>query len=84
MVYQRCTPGGNASCTCAVSVKSGDDVFTVSKCRGLDSTEDPILKTVLYINGDLTPGTRVFIKDEGIRFEVLIEVKITEKPKHAR
>lgn len=71
MVYQRCSQNGNASCTCAIAVKFGDDVFVVEKCRKIqDESEIPDMKIVLYVNGNLTQGTRVFIKKLGAEYEV--------------
>ncbi|GFR90472.1 von Willebrand factor D and EGF domain-containing protein, partial [Elysia marginata] len=52
-VQRDCT--GNPSstvCVCAVMVRSGDDVLVLDQCDGL-------LETKLYLNEELTAGTRV-------------------------
>jgi hypothetical protein len=28
------------------------------------------MKATLFVNGDVTPGTRIFVKDGGLRYDV--------------
>ena len=74
-IYQRCStePGAqSATCTCAVAVKSGDDVFVVDRCRrtGQTTDDDTVMRAVMFVNGDVTPGTRVFSQAEGADMKV--------------
>ncbi len=79
VVYQKCDKTIAASCNCAVAVRSGDDVFVLDRCfrhtkpfnRLRGHTEDTTyLKTVLHLNGDLTPATRIHRKDDGLKYIV--------------
>ena len=79
-VYQLCGPGINASCNCAVAVKSGDDVIVIDKCRritppfyGLGSTSSnppTVLTTTIYLNGELTPATKIYEEADGMMIYV--------------
>lgn len=60
--FQSCGRGG--SCTCAVAVRSGDDVLIIDSCDRPDGSELP-LDTTLYKNGELTPGTVIVSENEG-------------------
>ena len=71
VIYQRCTPDVDFTCTCAVAVKSGDDVFVVDRCRRIDQENaDVVMRTVMFVNGDVTPGTRVFSQSDGADMKV--------------
>jgi len=78
VVYQKCNSETDASCNCAVSVRSGDDVFVVDKCRRTQSITCPggnceqPMKVILYKNGELTSGTRIFRREGGLRYEVML------------
>lgn len=73
MIYQRCEENTNTSCTCGVAVQSGDDVFVIDRCRRTGQTGASVLKrTVLFTNGQLTQGTRIFRQKEGAQFLVSI------------
>uniref|UniRef100_A0A0L8G0B6 VWFD domain-containing protein n=1 Tax=Octopus bimaculoides TaxID=37653 RepID=A0A0L8G0B6_OCTBM len=56
--YKSCF--GAASCNCAVAALSGDDVILIDGC-GLDrkASKSSPFKIKMYVNGKLTPGTRV-------------------------
>ncbi|XP_064612523.1 uncharacterized protein LOC135476426 [Liolophura sinensis] len=60
--FQSC--GGDGSCTCAVAVRSGDDVLVIDSCDRPDGSELP-LEATLYKNGELTPGTVITSDNEG-------------------
>ena len=71
VIYQRCTPDVDFTCTCAVAVKSGDDVFVVDRCRRSgQANADVVMRTVMFVNGDVTPGTRVFSQSDGADMKV--------------
>ena len=71
VIYQRCTPDLDFTCTCAVAVKSGDDVFVVDRCRRSgQANADVVMRTVMFVNGDVTPGTRVFSQSDGADMKV--------------
>ena len=71
MIYQLCEPSGKGTCTCAVAVKSGDDVFVVDRCRREgEINADVIMRSVMFTNGDVTPGTRVFSQSDGADMKV--------------
>ena len=58
-----------------MAVRSGDDVFVTDRCRKKASACDvddcsPITKAIMFLNGELTPGTRVYKQNEGMRFDV--------------
>lgn len=76
LIYQSCgtsTPNGE-SCNCGVAVRSGDDVFVVDRCRlkpeACTDADCRMMKVTLFVNGDLTPGTRIFKTDGGLSYEV--------------
>lgn len=58
--YKNCN--GKASCNCAVAVKVEDDVIVIDRCSEVKSrkvTAKPI-QIRSYINGEVTPGLRVY------------------------
>ena len=62
--YRACGTTNGASCNCAVSIQSGDDVIVIDQCgptKPLTKQErDTKRQRVhLYLNGELTPGTQV-------------------------
>ena len=63
---------GDATCTCAMAVQSGDDVFVFDRCGAQrDSTVTGAINVKAYINGVLTKGTRVLKFDSGNKYEVI-------------
>ncbi|CAI9738780.1 Willebrand factor D and EGF domain-containing [Octopus vulgaris] len=66
--YKNCN--GAASCNCAVAALSGDDVIVIDGCD-LDNkaSKSSSFKIKMYVNGELTPGTRV-IRTSGKSFEI--------------
>lgn len=70
VIQQNCTSETPASCTCAVAVRSGDDVFLIDKCRSVGSDDVPPTTIAVLLNGDLNPGTRIFNKEDGHKWEV--------------
>ncbi|ELT95338.1 hypothetical protein CAPTEDRAFT_211586 [Capitella teleta] len=73
-IYQACTDNVTESCNCAVAVRSGDDVFVVDRCRrsSCASEDCQLMKATMYTNGQITPGTRVFAKNGGLRYDVIL------------
>lgn len=57
--YQTCN--GKASCNCGVAVRSGDDIIVFDSCDpdGGKKVKHNPLDIRMYLNGELTPGTRV-------------------------
>lgn len=84
VAYQACNTNTTESCSCAVAIKSGDDVFVLDRCRlhsnycseGDESCR--LLRAVLYLNGELTPGTRIFQTDGGLGYQVSKQPLITQ------
>ncbi|XP_041370718.1 uncharacterized protein LOC121384400 [Gigantopelta aegis] len=65
---------GKASCNCAVAVKSGDDIIVIDRCGPQKAASDkrrPIVPR-LYLNGELTPGTRVIMQSGGRKYQIIL------------
>lgn len=60
------------ACSCAIAVKSGDDVILVDVCGPAvgATTRKPIFTIKLYLNGELTPETEVISHGGGKTYEV--------------
>ena len=80
-VYQRCERDVLATCNCGVMVRSGDDVLVIDRCarrrqrmppplEGFSDAYAPIMSVMLYLNGRLTPGTRIHQLANGHRYIV--------------
>ena len=80
-IYQQCGHLMLASCNCAVAVQSGDDVIVIDRCTRkrrpflhIDGTydDDPltVMSVDLYLNGELTEGTRVYEESDGKKYIV--------------
>jgi len=80
-VYQRCERDVLATCNCAVMVRSGDDVLVIDRCVrqrqrmppplvGYSDDYSPLMSVVLYLNGKLTPGTRIHQLANGHKYIV--------------
>ena len=71
--YRTCN--GRASCNCAITVKSGDDVILIDRCgaaRGA-STRKTRISVKIFKNGELTKNTRILQFADGKRYEVSME-----------
>lgn len=78
-MYQKCGANIDATCNCAVAIKSGDDVITFDRCRRVTSdhlTTNPYsaaahasnftrMTTQMHLRGELTVGTKVFEQADG-------------------
>ncbi|CAD5116485.1 DgyrCDS5365 [Dimorphilus gyrociliatus] len=69
-VHQRCE--GNASCVCAIFVRSKDDVMAFDMCRRRNEEKPKSIKFSTYVQGELTVGTKIYRRDEGMRYEVVL------------
>ena len=80
-MYQRCERDVLATCNCGVMVRSGDDVLVIDRCvrrrhrmppplAGFSDDHGPIMSVVLYLNGKLTPGTRIHQLADGRKYIV--------------
>ncbi|RUS80662.1 hypothetical protein EGW08_011566, partial [Elysia chlorotica] len=86
--YRKCT-NGVASCNCAVSVRSGVDVFRVDRCGAdnkiTDRGQTP-LQGDFFLNGPATGGLYVNQIDGGLMYEIFFPtgttVIITSSPKY--
>ena len=63
-----------ASCNCAVVVKSGDDVIKIDRCGAKKGGKKQPLVPKLYINDELTPGTRIISFNNGKKWKVYIHM----------
>ena len=70
MFLRKC--GSEATCNCAVAVKSGDDVIVVDRCgaRQGNSRQDIPMTVTAYLNGNLTSGTKVYQYKGGDEYRV--------------
>ncbi|XP_064644867.1 uncharacterized protein LOC135498493 [Lineus longissimus] len=71
-IFTPCSWSKEATCTCGVAVKAGDDVVVLSRCP----TETPssnLLNVYVWQNGDLTPGFRIYTSS---RFEYHVYLPI--------
>ena len=78
-MYQKCGPHVLASCNCAVAVQSGDDVIVIERClrrkkwfRRISGSEESVnrMRVDMYVNGNLTRGTRVLQEADGKKYNV--------------
>lgn len=80
-IYQKCRPNLLASCNCGVAVQSGDDVIVIDRClrrqlrvpdfRSRWSSESgPAMVIQLFLNGDLTQGTKIHKDADGKKYLV--------------
>ena len=69
---RRCNPGNpGAACNSAVAIKSGDDVILIDG-GGPKVVAKRGLTIDLYLNGELTPGTKIVQHRGGKKFDVSI------------
>ncbi|GAB1607640.1 hypothetical protein Ahia01_001047900 [Argonauta hians] len=66
--YRSCN--GFASCNCAVAIRSGNDVILIDRCGPIARSFQTSMTTKLYLNGQLTPGTRIISFQGGQKYEV--------------
>jgi len=82
-VYQRCERDVLATCNCAVMVRSGDDVLVIDRCvrrrhrmpppqAGYSDDRGPAMTVALYLNDQLTPGTRIHQLADGRKYIVRV------------
>lgn len=64
-VQTSCSENKNWTCTCAILVQSEDDIIVADRCAGNNITD-----IRLYVNGQLTPGTRVARFGDGSKYRV--------------
>ena len=65
--YRSCN--GKASCNCAVAIKVDDDIILFDKCGSKRGSRRP-LDIQLILNGELTPGTKIFRYGGGKKYQV--------------
>ncbi|KAK7469526.1 hypothetical protein BaRGS_00036472, partial [Batillaria attramentaria] len=68
-LYKKC---GEASCNCAVMVRSYDDVVVIDRCSAAEQDSGPPLDVRLYVNGELTPGTSIVRYVDGKMYRVYL------------
>jgi hypothetical protein len=54
---------GNGAAACGFGIRSGDDVIRISKCN-------TPMTTKLFLNGDLTPNTKIYRQGQGNKVKV--------------
>uniref|UniRef100_A0A2C9L6R6 VWFD domain-containing protein n=1 Tax=Biomphalaria glabrata TaxID=6526 RepID=A0A2C9L6R6_BIOGL len=64
-LQSQCHSQSNLTCLCGIMVLSGDDVVVFDKCGNNFATD-----VRLYVNGDLTPGTKVLRYADGLMYKV--------------
>ena len=64
---------GKASCNCAVAVKSGDDIIVIDRCGPRKGVKAHPIVPRLYLNGELTPGTRIIRQSGGRKYQVYFD-----------
>ena len=69
--YQRVCNDG-VTCNCAVAIRSGDDVLVVDRCGVQKNDLSEVMSLSLYLNGELTPGTRIYKLSGGREFMVCV------------
>jgi hypothetical protein len=81
-LHYRCTRNGAiASCNCGVLIQSGDDVISLTRCpttndEAVDDSElqaERPLQVFLYLNGELTTGTKFLTIEDGYEYQVSAE-----------
>lgn len=65
--YRNCNK--KASCNCAVAVRSGDDVILIDRCGPSMGKRSP-MTIKIYLNGGLTPGTKILQFSGGKKYKV--------------
>ncbi len=76
---QRCL--GRVACTCYVNIRSGDDVIVIDSCGPRAKANGGQMELVVFLNGELTPGTRILQFNNGKKFKVkYIYLHITYLP----
>ena len=63
-----------ATCHCTIAIRSGDDVIVIDSC-GPGKTpvsRTPQIEVRLYLNGDLTPGTKIEQYNGGTTYRVSV------------
>ena len=70
---RRCN--ARASCHCTIAIRSGDDVIVIDSCgaSGTPVRRTPQIEVRLYLNGDLTPGTKIEQYDGGRTYKVSVD-----------
>ena len=70
--FRQCNPNNAATCTCAVAVQSGDDVFVIDRCGEVPGGPNsaPITITPYITGGELTAGTLIYRYDGGTKYRV--------------
>ena len=58
------------ACTCAVSIRSGDDVIVVDSCRERALAKGGNMMVDVLLNGELTPGTLILSENNGRKIKV--------------
>ena len=68
---RQCAAVAEATCNCAVAVKSGDDVIVIDRCGAKRGSRVDVPMTVTaYLNGKLTSGTKVYQYKGGDEYRV--------------
>ena len=69
---RRCN--GHAACHCIIAIRSGDDVIVIDSCGPAETPKSrtPQIEVRLYLNGDLTPGTKIEQYNGGREYKVSV------------
>ncbi len=59
------------ACTCAISIRSGDDVIVVDSCRERALAKGGNMMVDVLLNGELTSGTKILSENNGRKIKVI-------------
>jgi len=65
----------HAACHCTIAIRSGDDVVIINNCGpgGMQVSRIPQIEVRLYLNGVLTPGTKIEQYNGGTTYKVSVD-----------
>ncbi len=71
---QACSKNVSESCNCAAAIMSGDDVIVLNGCatkpKYPKANNFKRMSVTLYLNGKLTPGTKIYKVGDGQKYSV--------------
>ena len=67
---------GNTACLCTIAIRSGDDVIVIDSCGATKTpvSRTPQIEVRLYLNSQLTPGTKIVQYNGGTSYKVSVNL----------